>query len=433
MAYFEFDNTHSKFCFRHIVLQPTTLCNLDCDYCYLTDRHEPNKMSVGVAEAVAASIKDAPHPITILWHGGEPLACGIEHFRKLVEPFEQLRLAGKINHNIQINGTMISPDWCRLFREKGFRVGLSIDGPEGCNVNRVNRANMPAWDRIMKGVGLLKINRIPFGIIAVVSEANIDCAEPLYEFFSSLGCRSVCVNIVESEGLNKEKNHLREKDVRRFWSELFDEWRANPVIRIREFDNALGWLKRVSDDFEQHEYFARDLWPTIAWNGDVLMLSPEFLSIPQEKRDEFVTGNILNKPLTEIVEDSFSAKYVKDYFAGIKKCASECMYFSYCGGGQASNKYFELNQINATETEECRNTRKLLVNTVAGAFTSGKLDSIDAAKSASVNLNKLICSLPENMQPRNYSCFDRHQPEAVLTADEDSTQVDWSDWSDKES
>ncbi len=40
----------------YVVMQPTTLCNLDCAYCYLPLRASDNRMPVAVAEAVAASV-----------------------------------------------------------------------------------------------------------------------------------------------------------------------------------------------------------------------------------------------------------------------------------------------------------------------------------------------------------------------------------------
>ena len=38
----------------YVVMQPTTLCNLDCAYCYLPFRAADRRMPVAVAEAVAA-------------------------------------------------------------------------------------------------------------------------------------------------------------------------------------------------------------------------------------------------------------------------------------------------------------------------------------------------------------------------------------------
>ena len=36
----------------YVIMQPTTLCNLDCHYCYLPHRALDRRMPVAVAEAV---------------------------------------------------------------------------------------------------------------------------------------------------------------------------------------------------------------------------------------------------------------------------------------------------------------------------------------------------------------------------------------------
>ena len=40
----------------YVVMQPTTLCNLDCSYCYLPFRKVDRQMPVEVARAVAESV-----------------------------------------------------------------------------------------------------------------------------------------------------------------------------------------------------------------------------------------------------------------------------------------------------------------------------------------------------------------------------------------
>jgi len=42
----------------YVVMQPTTLCNLDCSYCYLPFRSADKRMPVEVATAVAASVNE---------------------------------------------------------------------------------------------------------------------------------------------------------------------------------------------------------------------------------------------------------------------------------------------------------------------------------------------------------------------------------------
>jgi len=60
----------------YVIMQPTTLCNLDCTYCYLPFKADNRPMGVPVAEAVAATVNDwavLSSRFSVIWHGGEPL------------------------------------------------------------------------------------------------------------------------------------------------------------------------------------------------------------------------------------------------------------------------------------------------------------------------------------------------------------------------
>ncbi|SDP94118.1 hypothetical protein [Lentzea jiangxiensis] len=79
---------------KTIVVQPTTLCPMDCTYCYLLERHLKQEMTPQVATAIADGIAASWEPVEVVWHGGEPLAVGLERFVELLQPFESLRLPG---------------------------------------------------------------------------------------------------------------------------------------------------------------------------------------------------------------------------------------------------------------------------------------------------------------------------------------------------
>lgn len=324
-------------------------------------------MPVTVAQAVAQSLLDLNHHISVVWHGGEPLACGITTFRRLLEPFKPLRQSGKIHHSIQTNATLISEEWCNLFVEEDFHVGISIDGPESQNQARVTWADMPSFKQAMAGIDLLKQHHIPFGAIAVINHHNRD-ARSLYEFFTSLGCEVLNINVEEQEGSNLFSNDLGANTVRQFWTELFAVWQSNPVIKIREFDSALNWMLKLTSENPESDCYSRDFWPTVGANGDVVVLSPEFLSTDIAERKAFVVGNVLERPLAEIVFESQNAWYVNQFFNGVRTCSETCPYFEFCGGGQASNKYFELGDIAGTETNQCRNTRQFVIEAVLNSL-----------------------------------------------------------------
>lgn len=362
--------------FRHVVLQPTELCNLNCQYCYLPGRRNATQMSVEVVHAVARSIASLDYKVDVVWHGGEPLAAGIHTMRALLRPFEDLRRSGKVHHSIQTNATLISREWCDLFIQEDFGVGVSLDGNESHNRGRVTWANAPSHHQVMKGIELLHEYHIPFGVIAVVNRQNLNDACGLYAFFVSLGCDLLNINVVEREGLNRMSEDLDDTSVKRFWSDLFKAWKSNPVLKIREFDSALGWMTHALEDELQTERFARDFWPTVSCTGDVVVLSPEFLSVEPGISQQFVVGNVLRTPLNEIVRQSVDAWYVRDFLRGMESCSRCCPYFEYCGGGQASNKYFELGDIGGMETAQCRNTRQFLIDAVLDSVLAQQKEAL---------------------------------------------------------
>lgn len=322
-------------------------------------------MSVTIAEKVAADLKEIATPVTVLWHGGEPLATGIKHFEALLQPFELLRNAEQVEHVVQTNATLIDDDWCVLFKTYNFGVGISLDGPEHFNRNRLNWAGDPSFDEVIAGVQFLKRHGIDFSVIAVVNEQNIDSPDEMFEFFSRLGCSSLGINIEELEGTNK-RNYGNRKRVQQFWKRLFKLWLANPSFKIREFSRALFWMEAVSEEKSwAPDDFRYDIFPTVAVDGDVVMLAPE-LNGPysNERYPSFVIGNIRDLTLKQIVSRASSVHYVQDYLKGAAKCRDTCEYFSFCLAGSASNKFFEHGDLTCTATTYCENGQKAVVDAV---------------------------------------------------------------------
>lgn len=367
--------------FRHIILQPITVCNLNCRYCYLPDRDKVERMTREITESIAKSVEILDHPVCLIWHGGEPLATGIKAFRELIEPFGKLRIKQRVRHSIQTNGTLISQEWCDFFHKEKFEIGVSLDGDELQNSERVTITGIPAFPKIINGIKMLKQNGLSFSILATVNSMNIGDPEAFYEFFSSLGCNSLSINVEEKEGFNRNSRGFKKSDVKRFWRGLFKIWQENPVIKIREFDMALGWINSViSCKDKKGEHYARGFWPTVAFNGDLVVISPEFISTNEDERQEFIVGNVVEKPLHQLVEQAQNSWYVKEFFTGVANCRRICAYYEFCGGGQASNKYFELGDIVGTETAHCQNTRQLVVDSILEVFESTNCCRKDSRK-----------------------------------------------------
>ncbi|MEV1331838.1 cyclophane-forming radical SAM peptide maturase AmcB [Micromonospora costi] len=346
----------------YVVMQPTTLCNLDCAYCYLPMRAADRRMPVPVAEAVAASVNvwAAAGRFSVVWHGGEPLAAGRDHLAALLAPF-----GPEVEHHVQTNATLIDDAWCDFFAEHRMRVSVSVDGPRERNGDRVTRGGRPAYDRIMRGVTALRRRGLPFSALAVVSRPGPGLATELYDYFLDLGCDVLGVNIEETEGVNTRDNAHPPADVTAFWAELVAAWRRDPRIHLREVEWSLRYAAAVLDGVAD-EVLPRQLdpIPTIAHDGSVTVLSPELAGFTDPRYGDFSSGNVLESPLTEILAGAAGTPWVGEYLEGVEACRSRCPYFGFCGGGHAANRYFELGRFDGTETEHCRNSKIRLLEGV---------------------------------------------------------------------
>jgi uncharacterized protein len=346
---------------KTIVLQPTTFCNINCSYCYLPDRDKQLKMSPEITRKLSHDIIQEKRYVNVLWHGGEPMAVGLKNFSQLFEPF----LGNEyVTHIIQTNATSIDDNWCTFFKSNNFHVGVSIDGPEWANLNRVDRKGKETFNRTIQGIQTLQTNDIDFVVIAVVDFNTINKGKDLYNFFCDLGCRWVGINLEEIECVN-QREICDDERVSQFWGDIFQSWYQNPMIEVREISSALSWF----DDLNKNQQFTLDsyhidLLTTIAYDGDIVLLSPELLGGKSLEYNDFIVGNITRQSVFEVETMAINVQYVKDFSKGVLMCQEECDYFSFCRGGQASNKFYETGSLLTTETKYCRNSKKRVVDAI---------------------------------------------------------------------
>ncbi|MFD7506160.1 cyclophane-forming radical SAM peptide maturase AmcB [Streptomyces sp. NPDC059850] len=353
-----------------VVAQPTTWCNLDCRYCYLPFRKLKHQMPGEVAGALAKSVaqfEDSGHPIGIVWHGGEPLAVGQQKFQGLLAPFEALRQEGRVHHYVQTNATLLTETWCDLLIAYDVRVGVSIDGPAALNVERVDLRGKPAFDRTLRGITRLRERGIPFSVISVVGTEGIAMPEELLEYLDTLGSHSVGFNIEEIEGANTDRQPPTEVQAQEFWCRVLSWAREHPgAPSVREVERLAEYLQLIRSG-RRAEWDQRrlDPIPTVSWNGDVVLLSPELSDTEAPDYGDFLAGNVLERPLVEILGDAHRLRYVRDFLTGLDRCQAECEFFAFCRGAQAANRYFENGSLQSTETNYCRATRQALVTALS--------------------------------------------------------------------
>jgi uncharacterized protein len=365
-----------------VVIQPTSFCNLDCDYCYLPDRQLKNQLSLELIEPIFERIFTSPFfqkDFTVCWHAGEPLTVPIAFYEAAFERIARVEQRLKpdpcqIIQSFQTNATLINPAWCDFFKRHQVQVGVSIDGPAFINDrHRRTRTGLGTHQGTLRGLQCLKDHDVDFNIIAVVTEDSLDYADEIFNFFVEHDILDVGFNMEETEGVNTVSSLSRQDTTQRYRAFMERMWtlaQGNPDFRIREFEFICG-LICADQRLCQTDMNAPFVIVNFDHQGNFSTFDPELLSIKTAQYGDFILGNVLTDTLESVCDSpKFKAIY-RDIAAGVDACQAQCDYFGTCGGGACSNKYWENGSFASTETQACRYRTQVVTDLV--------LDSLEEA------------------------------------------------------
>jgi uncharacterized protein len=321
-----------------LLIKPASaVCNLDCAYCFYLDRDaDPYKALPGrrmtdeTLERLVDSYLFYSYPnSTFAFQGGEPTLAGLKFFEKLVELQKRLGRNGQnVSNALQTNAMLLDADWCRLFREYHWLLGVSIDGPEAMHdLYRYNKSGKPTWKRVMQSIEMLQKERVEFNGLVVLSQANVERPKELYKFLKATGIDNMqFIPLAEFDGEgNRLPFTITAEQYGRFLCELFDAWWPDRrSVRVRFFDNvaeALAGMKPGSCTL--HE--TCDSYVVVEYNGDVYPC--DFFV---EK--EWKLGNIELDSWTEIARRQRRYSFAQKKTLAHAEC-QVCEYAPICHGG----------------------------------------------------------------------------------------------------
>ena len=248
----------------HVLAKPTgPICNLDCEYCFFLSKEalypgDRFRMSDELLDTYVRQLVESQESptVTIAWQGGEPTLMGVDFFRRAVALAEQYKRPGQtLEHTIQTNGTLLTDEWCALLAEHRFLVGISIDGPAAMHdAYRVDKRGEPTFDKVIRGLDLLKKHGVDWNVLCTVNAANQHDPLDVYRFFrDDLGAEHIqLIPIVERDNDTgfQEGDQVTERSVHpeawgRFLIAIFDEWLRHDVgsVFVPHFDAALAsWV-----------------------------------------------------------------------------------------------------------------------------------------------------------------------------------------------
>jgi uncharacterized protein len=351
---------------RLVVVQPTSFCNLDCDYCYLPNRHLRHQLSLDLIEPIFSRIFTTAFlkaNFSICWHAGEPMAAGIAFYEEAFARIEALgkKLAPeqiKFSHSFQTNGLLINQAWCDLFKRYPVHVGVSIDGPAFLHdAHRKTRTGLGSHAGAVKGIELLQKNGISMSTISVLTADSLNYPDEIFNFFVDQGITNIGFNMEETEGVH-DHSSLDEAGMEsryrafleRFWQLVAE---TDNTMKVREFEAICSLIYNDArrDTTDMNHPFTII---SIDHQGNFSTFDPELLSMPSEHYGNFVLGNVKEQGFEEVCQTPKFQKLYQEMQQGMTMCQQTCEYFGVCGGGAGSNKYWENGTFASTETQACR-------------------------------------------------------------------------------
>lgn len=381
-------STHEKSVVSLLILQSTPFCNIDCKYCYLSDRSLRHRMRLDVVSSAIERLVEADligDRIGVCWHAGEPLSVPIDYYLSAVALIRRL-LPSSCNpeFGFQTNGTLISEAWCRYFLDTNARIGVSIDGPAVLHDReRTTRSGTGTHARTLRGIRLLRQFNVPFHVICVLTRESMRHAREIFDFFCAEGISHVCFNIEESEGTHQSeliKAGSAPAQFRNFFREYVSLVKgAGQPHWVREIDAPFRVLFNNAREQSTNQQTSPFSIITIDWQGNLSTFSPELIGTASKEHANFKYGNVLYDSIASMRGSPAFQRTLREIRDGVEACRSSCAYFPVCGGGAPSNKYFETKSLSSTRTVYCEAMIKATADVVLEAVVGSTSAPVDAS------------------------------------------------------
>ena len=379
--------------FTSMVKPVGSLCNMRCKYCYyldkaaLYDNHQPQMDEVLLENYIRANIEGNNSPvIAFAWHGGEPLLAGKEFFRKAVALQQRYGEGRTIENSIQTNGLLIDDEWCHIFRDNNFLVGVSIDGPETIHdAHRVDAGGQPTFARVMKGIERLYRNRVEYNTLTTINIHSEGRGAEVYSFLRQISvfmqflpvAELLCdgrVQSPESVGADVAPWSVSAKGFGKFMCDVFDIWVKNDVGRryVQLFDATLALMVGVQPSVcSLCETCGSGL--TVEHNGDVYCC--DHFVYP-----EYKIGNIHTDRLADLAYCDRQFEFGVAKRALLPRECRHCKFYNLCHGECPKHRFICDNTGEYGKNYLCDGYRMFYEHT-EGAMTQMK-DLILAGKPA---------------------------------------------------
>lgn len=330
-----------------VIAKPTHSCNLNCGYCYIDENAENSRMDSETLERlVEQTIEVAGEEgrAHFLWHGGEPLLMGMRFYEEVLELQGKHKGTTRIVNSIQTNGTLLTEDFAKFFKEHKFGVGLSLDGPsEMQDEIRPYKSKKGSFDDVLRGVNIAKEYGIGGGVIIVVNQKNKDRLAEVYDFLKKEKINGKLNPLIRSGKAIHNFNDLGITAIEygKAMNDLFDIWIGEDELQVSldPFDQLISSIVMGVPMGCSHSESCQNNFYSVGPEGDVY---------PCGRFDgdlKWRLGNINDSQLKLILEGERRKELLSRTPDVVEGC-SDCEYVPLCNSGCLHNAYMVEGNIN---------------------------------------------------------------------------------------
>lgn len=355
-----------------VLVKLASRCNLACDYCYVYKmgddawRRQPKRMSDRVVDALAQQlarlVSHQDEPLSVVFHGGEPLLMGAERFERTCRTL-RAALGDASGLHLQTNAVLLGDDFIDICARHDVGISISLDGPrEIHDAHRPDHGGRGSHDQtagaIRRVLAHCRGHDLLSGLLAVI-DLSADPIE-VYEHLKALGTPSIDLLYRDGnhEVLPAGKDSFLSTEYGDWMVRMLDHYLADGTpIRVRVLDDMLrlvmgGRSRKEGVGTAEYGILVIDTDGTLAKNDTLKSAAAG---------DRFARpASILHDDLIEFV----SSRAFADYHAAQRPHAAECLAcpeLAVCGGGMPTHRWSAARGLDAPSVF-CADQRTLIAS-----------------------------------------------------------------------
>jgi len=313
---------------QNLMIIPSLSCPANCKYCFGPCKGHDD-MHIKIVERIGhwynEIIDKNKKELEIIFHGGEPLAAGIEFYRLALPILKKEFSTRSLRFNIQSNLWLLTDEFCELFQEYNVSVGSSLDGPEAINDRQRGTGY---FRKTMNSIEKARSFGIMVGCICTFTSQSIPYIDEIFHFFVREGLNfSIHATVPSLRFAHTNRWHLSSNQYGDLSVNLLNYYLDNLYnIRISTLDSmcrsvTVGRGGICTFDDCLGKYLCVDP------NGEIYPCQ-RFCGI-----HEYTLGNISNYPSIDDLHKTYLWRQFKQRENRIREECGDCPHVNICKGG----------------------------------------------------------------------------------------------------